>query len=193
MAVEPLHARAEHNLRFIREKMEHAAPFTAVPGWGGVLMGLVGLAAAGLGSVQSSTEGWLAIWLAAALVAVLIGGWTMDRKARAAGSDLLFGKGRRFLLSLLPPLFAGAVLTLVLYLGGLVAAIPGLWLLLYGTAAVTGGAFSIRVVPAMGLCFMLLGLIALFAPPEWGNWLLAAGFGGLQIVFGLIIVIRYGG
>lgn len=192
MVIEPLHARAESNLRFIRERMEHASAFTAVPGWGGVLMGFVGLGAAALASTRATLEGWLTVWLTAALVASLIGGWAMDRKARAASSSVLAGKGRRFVLSLMPPLVAGAALTLALYLADAGGLIPGVWLLLYGTAAVTGGAFSIRVVPALGLCLMALGVVALLLP-AWGNLLLALGFGGVQIVFGLIIVRKYGG
>jgi hypothetical protein len=193
MGIEPLHAHAEHNLRFIREKMEHAAPFTAVPGWGGVLMGAIGLGAAVVAAMQPSQERWLAVWVGAAIVALLVGGWAMDRKTRALGTQLLAGKGRKFILSLSPPLLAGGVLTWVLFQGGLFDAIPGIWLLMYGTAAVTGGAFSSRVVPLMGVCFMILGVVTLLLPAAWGNWLLAIGFGGMQVVFGLIIVRKYGG
>jgi hypothetical protein len=193
MGIEPLHAHAEHNLRFIREKMEQATPFTAVPGWGGVLMGFVGMAAAVFGSMQPNQERWLAVWVGAAVVALLIGCWAMDRKTRALGAQLLAGKSRKFILALSPPLVAGALLTWVLYQGGLSQAIPGVWLLMYGTAAVTGGAFSSRVIPLMGLCFMVLGVLTLLLPAAWGNWMLAVGFGGMQCVFGLIIVKKYGG
>ena len=193
MGIEPLHEHAEHNLRFIREKMDHATSFTAVPGWGGVLMGVIGLAAAAVGSIQPTPARWMATWMAAAAVALLVGGWAMDRKTRASGTELFAGKGRKFIFSLSPPLRSGAVLTWVLYQGGLVGAIPGVWLLMYGTAAVTGGAFSIRIVPIMGLCFMILGGIALLLPAAWGDWMLAIGFGGVQLVSGLVIVRKYGG
>jgi hypothetical protein len=181
------------NLSFIRSTMERATEFTAVPGWGGVAMGLTALAAASLAGTRTSLTEWLAVWLSASALALSIGGWSMALKARRAGTSVFSYSGRRFVLSYVPPLAVGALLTLVLVRAGLYPALPGTWLLLYGTGVVTGGAFSVRVVPIMGLCFMALGALALLAPSAWGNWLMAAGFGGLHIVFGLIIARRYGG
>jgi hypothetical protein len=135
----------------------------------------------------------LAVWLVEAVISLLIAGWSMDRKARAAHMPLLSGPGRKVAFSLSPPIFAGALITVVLYSAGLTAAIPGLWLLLYGTGVVTGGMFSVRVVPIMGLCFMALGAAALFAPSALSDWFMATGFGGLHIIFGAIIARRYGG
>jgi hypothetical protein len=188
-----LHDRAMDNLRFIRETMERASSFTAVPGWGGVVMGATALCASFIAALQTTRNLWLATWVAEALLALVIGGWAMDRKARAAQTPLLTGPGRKFALSYSPPILVGALLTVVLYRAGVVNALPGTWLLLYGTGVVTGGAFSVKIVPVMGLCFMLLGAIALFAPTIWGNYLMAAGFGGLHIIFGIIIARRHGG
>jgi len=127
------------------------------------------------------------------VVAIAIGALAMQRKASVAQVPVLSGPARRFVLSFAPPLLVGALLTIVLYRAGLYAAIPGTWLVLYGTGIVTGGAFSVRVVPVMGLCFMALGAVALFCPLPWGTWFLIAGFGGLHLVFGLIIARRFGG
>ena len=190
---EPLHERAMDDLSFIRRTMEHATAFTAVPGWGGVAMGATALVAAALANRSVTPSEWLVPWLVASVVALVIGGWAMAAKARRAGTTVFSYSGRRFVLSFLPPLAVGALLTAALARAGLYQALPGTWLLLYGTGVVTGGAFSIRVVPIMGSCFVLLGVMALFGPPAWGNALMAAGFGGLHIVFGLLIARRYGG
>ena len=132
-------------------------------------------------------------WIAEAVLSLLISGWAMSRKARAAEMPLLSGPGRKVALSLSPPITVGALLTVVLYRAGLVSVIPGMWLLLYGTGVVAGGAFSVRIVPVMGICFMLVGAIALFCPAAWGDYFMAAGFGGLHIIFGAIIARRHGG
>lgn len=188
-----LHVRAMDNLTFIRQTMERATAFTAVPGWGGVGMGAIALTAAAVAHTRLTPAEWLFIWLASSVLALSLGGWTMAAKARRAGTVVFSYSGRRFVLSYVPPLLVGALLTGVLVRAGLFQALPGTWLLLYGTGVVTGGAFSVRVVPLMGLCFMALGAVALFGPAAWGNPFMAAGFGGLHILFGLIIARRYGG
>ena len=188
-----LHARAMDNLSFIRQTMERATSFTAVPGWGGVAMGTTALLAAAFAAGHRGTPVWLATWVATAVVALAIGGGAMAAKARRAGTSVFCYSGRRFVLSYIPPFLVGILLTIVLVRAGLESALPGTWLLLYGTGVVTGGAYSVRVVPLMGLCFMALGALALFVPPAWGNGLMALGFGGLHIGFGTVIARRHGG
>ncbi len=190
----PEPARIEHqaldNLRYIRRTMESAGSFTAVPGKGGIAMGLIGFAASAVAALQTSPKSWLAVWLFAAFSAVLVGVAAARIKA---GPDALTGPGRKFVLALLPACFAGAVLTLLFARHGLFNEIPALWLLLYGAAVISGGTFSVRVIPIMGICFLALGTVAVFTPPSWGNGMLAAGFGGLQIAFGIVIARRFGG
>jgi hypothetical protein len=185
--------RAADNLRFIRDTMERASSFTAVPGRGGIWMGISALLAALLSSFTRTREEWLGVWLTEAFLAFAIGVAAMSLKARRAGVPLFAGPARRFLLSLAAPLAAGAVVTMALERAGESELLAGVWLLLYGTAVATGGAFAVRIVPAMGIAFMLLGAVALVSPTAWGTAFLAAGFGGLQIAFGLVIARRYGG
>jgi hypothetical protein len=189
----PIDARAADHLRYIRETMENAAEFTAVPGWGGVAMGITALVAAFVASRQATPRAWLIVWLFEAFVAVAIAAPAAATKAHRANSALFSGPGRKFVLSFAPPIVAGGLLTYSLYHAGTLFALPGVWLLLYGTAIVTGGAFSVRIVPVMGLCLMLLGAAALFAPASWGDAFMAAGFGIVQMAFGWWIARHYGG
>jgi hypothetical protein len=190
---EPIHAHAIENIRFIRETMERAGAFTAVPGWGGVLMGASAVATAVITGPPDNSVRWIAIWLADAAIAATIAVAATTRKARRSGAPLSSAPALRFALAYAPPLAAGLVLTPVFATMGLGARLPACWLLLYGTAVATGGAFSVRIVPIMGLCFMALGTSAFAAPARIGHLFMAAGFGGLHIVFGFLIARRYGG
>jgi hypothetical protein len=181
------------NIQFIRDAMERAGAFTAVPGWGGVAIGVSALVAAYVGSRQPTFDRWMVAWLVEAGVALALAAWSVRHKAARAGVPLLSGPGRRFALNFAPPMLVGGILTLVLYRAGVYQAIPGVWLLLYGTGIVAGGAFSVPVVPAQGIAFMLVGTVALFVPAEWRDYLMGFGFGVLQIGFGYVIARRYGG
>ncbi len=181
------------DLRFIRDTMERSSAFTAVSGWGHVLLGATALAAAAIAARQISPFAWLRVWLAEGLLAVAIGLLSCTWKANRRGLPLFSGPARKVALGLAPPLVAGAFLTFLLFRAGLQSALPATWLLLYGAGIMTGGAFSVAIVPVMGLCFMLLGGLAVLAPAAWGNAFLAAGFGGLHILFGFLIARRHGG
>ena len=189
----PIDSRAADHLRYIRETMESAAEFTAVPGWGGVAMGVTAVVAAWIAARQATPAAWLTVWLLEVFVAVSIAASAAATKARRANSSLFTGPGRKFVLSFAPPIFVGGLLTFAFFHAGSFALLPGMWLLLYGTAIVTGGAFSVRAVPIMGLCLMLFGTVALLGPVSWGNVCMACGFGVVQIGFGIWIALRYGG
>ena len=187
-----LHERAAADLEFIRGAMERSGSFTAVPGWGGMAMGVVALAAAT--AAQFAGRGaWLAIWIAAAFAAMAIGLLTMRSKAEREGVLLLAGPGRRFLMCLGPALLAGALLTAGLARAGELELLPAVWLLCYGAGVVSAGVSSITIVPATGAAFLGLGALALAAPPSWGNALMALGFGGIHMVSGFLVARRHGG
>jgi hypothetical protein len=184
--------RAMDNLRFIRETMERAGTFTAVSGWGEVVIGCTAIAAAIIAS-RLALVGWVVAWLIEAALAAAIATVFMTVKARAAGMPLITGPVRKLVLSFSPPMLVGMLLTMLFVQRGLEAFLPGSWMLLYGTGVVTAGTYSVRIVPVMGAAFMVLGAWALFAPAAWATALMVAGFGGLHIVFGTLIARRYGG
>jgi hypothetical protein len=187
-----IHDRAMDNLRFIRETMERAA-FTAVSGWGEVAIGLTALPAAWLAYRQRTPGGWVGVWMAEAALSVVLAAWFTAAKARANALPLRAEPTRKLVLSFSPPILVGAVLTALFLERGLTGMLPGVWLLLYGAGVITAGTFSVRALPVMGAAFMGLGTIALFAPASWGTAFMAAGFGGLHVLFGVFIARRHGG
>jgi hypothetical protein len=189
----PIHEHALSNLRYIREAMERASAFTSIPGWGGVVIGVTALVAMVVAHPHVGTRRWLWIWLAEAVLAGSIALVTMIRKASRANVSVREGPARRFFISYFAPILAGAALTFLLAQHGAYAVLPATWLLLYGASFISSGAYSIPVVPVMGVCYMVFGVGACFASPVVGNALVGIGFGGLHLIFGLLIARRYGG
>lgn len=188
-----LREHASDNLRFIRATLENAGSFTAVPGWGGVWMGVSALAASWLASQQEGRLEWLTVWLAEAAVAALIGFALILRKAARSNASLLSAPARKFALGYLPPLLAGGAVTAAIHPWVPLRIIAATWILFYGVAVTTGGAFSVRIVPLMGLTFMLCGAVTYLLPDAATNYAMALTFGVMHIAFGLIIARRYGG
>ncbi len=188
-AVPPLSlaARAGEDLRFIRQTMERAASFTALPGWGGVLMGVVALLAAPAAARAQGEREWILTWLSAALLAFLTGFTDMLHKVRAQRSSLVSGPASRFFLALLPSFFVGGALTIALARAGMWSLVPGTWLCAYGAAVIAAGTHSIRAVRWMGAAYLVLGALALAFPLGRGDLWMALGFGLVHIVYGLWI------
>jgi hypothetical protein len=187
-----LHERALADLEYIRRTMEGAAAFTTLSGAGLIV---IGVSALGAGVLAGSAPGpvWLSVWLAEAALALAIGVLATVWKTRTARLPVLAGPLRKFGLALAAPAFAGAVLTVALARHGAHGVLPGAWLMLYGSGLLAGGTFSIRLVPVMGACFLAFGAVAALAPPAVGAAAMLAGFGGLHILFGVLVARGHGG
>ena len=185
--------RAMDNLRFIRETMEAAGTFTALSGWGQVVIGLTAIIAALIAARVETPTMWLAVWLVEACVAGGISIASMTIKSHAANMPVFSGPVRKLVLSFSPPIAAGSLLTIALHSVGQMELVPGMWMLLYGAGVISAGTYSVTIVPFMGAAFMLAGLITLITPAVWGTGMLIAAFGGLHILFGILIARRHGG
>ncbi len=185
--------RAIDNLQFIRETMERSTHFTAVPGYGGMLMGATAVVAAYVANRQVYLVDSLATWLIEAALAFAIGLLAMWQKSKIGGQSLLSAPARKFAMSFAPPLIVGVAIVLGAWKYENYYAMPAICMLCYGAAVVCGGAFSVKVVPVMGWCFIVLGAAAFALPSNYGNLMMGASFGGLHIIFGAIIARRYGG
>lgn len=181
-----LDSHAAATLRYIRASME-AAGTVAVPGSAGMTMGAVGVIAAVLASTPALRSEWLVVWLIAATVAAIAGGALMARQAARQGFTLFGAPVRKFVLCLAPGLFAGAIMTLVLWQGGHLRAIPGTWLLLYGCALISTSAPTTAIMGVLGSLFAVLGLVTYLIPASLHNIALGVGFGGLHLLFGIMI------
>jgi len=176
--------RAIDNLQYIRETMERSTHFTAVPGYGGMLMGVTAVAAAYIAQQQPFLREWLIVWLAEAALAFAIGLLAMWQKSKIAGQSLVSAPARKFAFGFAPPLIAGVAITLGLLRFGHFESMAPTWMI---------GAFSVRIVPVMGWLFIAAGAVAFVLPAGYGNIMMGASFGLLHIAFGAVIARRYGG
>lgn len=157
----------------------------------GIVMGGIGIFAAIVVSQPRWAPHWLGIWLFAAALALLLGGALVARQIAQRGHTRYLGPARKFLLCLCPALLAGAVLTCVLSIAGITDIIPGMWLLLYGCAALSASTVTItgiaQLIGIMGALFVVLGAITFALPAAAHTLMLGLGFGAVHIVFGILI------
>lgn len=185
-----IETRALGTLAYIRTSIESSGSM-AVPGTAGVVMGCIGLIAAIVDSTPRWAPHWPAVWMLAGTIAFLVGGALMAREAAQSGHARYLGPVRKFLLCLCPALFAGAVLTAVLWHAKMPGLLPGTWLLLYGCAVLSASTVTVpstmRLICIMGALFVALGSLAFVLPAAAHTAVLGVGFGALHVIFGLLI------
>src|SRR3984885_2419706 len=185
-----IESRALGTLDYIRASIESSSSLD-VPGMAGIVMGSIGVLATIVVSLPRWSAHWLAIWLAAAAVAFVLGGALVARQIASRGRTRYLGPARKFLLCLCPTLLAGVVLTVVFATSGMMGAIPGMWLLLYGCAVLSASSVTAagiaRLICTMGALFVALGSMTFALPAAAHTAMLGLGFGVLHIFFGILI------
>jgi hypothetical protein len=186
--------RAEADLAFVRGVLARSHQFTAVPGLGGVMMGVTALGAAVLASMQPTREQWLTVWLVESMVAFTIGLVTLIRKARLSGTPLSGVPARRFALGVMPPVLVGALLSYAAIQANAWDLLAPIWLCCYGIGVLGAGAASaVPPVLALGTTFVVVGAVSVFTPAEWVNVWLGLAFGFAHVCIGAIVMRRHGG
>ncbi len=184
----PIESRALGTLAYIRASIESSGAIV-VPGMAAIVMGVIGLTAAGITARWGSR--WLETWILAGMAAFLLGGAIVARQATGRGAVRYLGPLKKFLLCLCPQLFAAAVLTFVLWRAGMARFLPGMWLLLYGCAVLSAStvmsARITRLAGAMGSLFVAIGALTFALPQSLQAHMLGLGFGVLHLVYGLLI------
>lgn len=189
-----LGGRAAEDLAYVRQVLERTEHFSAVPGAGGIGMGLIALVAAWLAHRQASSDHWATVWVGAALLAALLGAFSLRRKARRYRLPLDGAAARRFSGGLLPPLLLGMVLTFAAFRTAAWGMLVPLWLGCYAVAILAAGAVSsVRIVPRFGAALLFLAALATVLPLSWHDGLMALGFGAGHLITGEIVRRRYGG
>jgi hypothetical protein len=161
-------------------------PTVLIPPAAGIAVGTVGLAATVLTSVAAFRSLWLPIWLVAAVTGACLGALSLTGPSDSAIQSRHVIAVFRMYSRLLPSLFAGAVLTAVLWHTGLTRAVPGVWLLLYGCALIQASSVASGGMALLGSLFALLALVAFCAPQSGQLPILGIGFGELHILYGVV-------
>jgi hypothetical protein len=187
MSTVQLDSHAIATLRYIRSSMESAAS-VVVPGSAGIVMGMVGVAAASLALTPGFASYWMGIWLGAAVLAACAGTGLLLRPVSGRGVSLRGAPMRKFAICLCPSLMAGAVITVALFESNALSLIPGTWLLLYGAGLASASAPTTRMLLLMGTLFGVLGITAFFVPHPLQMLALGLGFGGVHLGFGIWLV-----
>lgn len=173
--------------------MERATRWTGLPAYacfGAAACGVAGWAlsaARGLSFADPTHAAALfEIWGAvAAIAAIQVVAFTVAaarRRGEPAWSSLTQG----ILFAVLPGLFTGAVLTLVVP----VEQRAGVWMLCYGTALLGLGIFAGWKANVAGLLFLACGAMTLLFLKAQGLSMMAASFGGVHAVLGALLWLK---
>jgi len=195
------------DLSEIRSLMERSSRFISLSGLSGISAGLIALVGAWVAarrigvswdfshrSVDRSPELYTFLAIDAAVVlllAVAAGVYFTVRRGRRKGQSVWNHTSRRLLVNLAIPLATGGAFCLLL-----IGPAPGLvapaTLVFYGLALINGSKYTHDDVRYLGICEIILGLLAGFLAGSGLTLLFwALGFGVLHLVYGVVMYRKY--
>jgi predicted lysophospholipase L1 biosynthesis ABC-type transport system permease subunit len=202
----------QDDLNAIRKMMERSSKFLSLSGLSGIFAGGFALAGAAVAYLILTNSGSIAmndqyenlagkidqtikIKLIVDALAVLVLAFGSAvifsaRKARKKKIHIWDQTTRTMLYHLFIPLVAGGVLAIILMLKNHMNMVPAITLLFYGLALVNAGKFTLSEVHYLGLCEIILGLVAAIFL-QYGLIFWTIGFGILHILYGIIMYRKY--
>jgi len=192
----------------IRKLMERSSKFISLSGLSGILAGVYALIGAGFayGIIYNGIGGHphnrnghlfyieetslLSIALLV-LMASLISGYILTKNKAKRRNQPIWGNTSKVLIfNMTVPLVSGGLLILVHIYHGHYGIVSPSCLVFYGLALISASNFTFTDVKYLGLCEIILGLIAACLP-GYGLLFWAIGFGLLHIVYGSMMYFKY--
>lgn len=198
----------QNELASIRSLMERSSKFISLSGLSGILAGIYALIAAALaytivysGSSRIYTSlnlhtdpvplyNLIAIASITLLLSIVTGVILTTKKAKRKGQPVWGNTSRALLFHMATPLVTGGILILIFLFRGYYGIVGPSSLIFYGLSLVGASSFTFTMVKYLGICEIILGLIAACLP-GYGLLFWAVGFGVLHIVYGSLMYFKY--
>jgi len=195
----------------IRRLMERSSKFISLSGLSGILAGIYALIGAGFAlhfdhfvipqfnyssddsgsySFRLSFPPLLIIAFLVLIASIGTGIFLSLRKSKKNGQPIWGKVSQSLLFHMATPLITGGILILVFIYRGYYGIIAPATLIFYGLSLVGASNFTFADVKYLGLCEIILGLIAACLP-GYGLFFWAIGFGVLHIVYGSMMYFKY--
>ncbi len=192
------------DLADIRSMMERSSKFVSLSGWEGILAGTYALIGAYIAnsiigfnpdgieySIPSeSLNSLIVLGVGILLISLITAIFFSWRKAGKKGVSSWNATSRRLLVSMAVPMGVGGVLIGILIGHGLLGLVAPMMLLFYGLALYSAGQYTVWEVKLLGAVQIALGLFGAFSV-EHGLLVWSIGFGGVHILYGIYMHIRY--
>ncbi|MDF2431212.1 MAG: hypothetical protein JWP44_843 [Mucilaginibacter sp.] len=142
------------------------------------------------GGFNDLTIKLLFIALLVLIVSLGCGIFLTMRKAKRKSQPIWGNTSRLILFHLATPLVTGGILILIFIHRGYYGIVAPVSLIFYGISLVSASNFTLTLVKYLGLCEIILGLIAACLP-GYGLLFWAIGFGLLHIIYGSLMYLKY--
>ena len=193
---------ATHHLATIRKIMESATQLTVMPAKAALAGGILTLMGCGITRLELGTLNFdamnhahvsvrlflIVVWAAVAILATGTDMVLAVLTARRCGQNPWYRFGKMAIYAMGPAVAVAGILTVVLALQKQWQLVPGVWMLLYGTALWTASVMSVRASKLLAFAFFLGGVLALFWLPDRALLLVGLTFGLGHIVFGIYLL-----